>query len=161
MKIILLCTLCAIILSGCANNPTLPPCQGGLGGLPDFVRLPFEGSGRELGVKDAVIIEVEGSCDGYATGSNWITNYEIELERQSLPYHFLGVGHGLDGLASTDSRPCLRYEVKPEWIDDFMLAVVEAAIDTGMWKVYFNRQTGIVDGEPEFECIELWASSSN
>ena len=158
MKVILLLALC-VTISGCVDNLT----------LPDFIRLPFEGSGMSAqqvrenlaeqtkwkteGNGKPIILEVEGACDGYATGARWISSYEDEVAHIST---LLGAGHGPDGMAGTDSRPCLRYEIQPELVDDFMLAVVECAIVSGMWRVYFNRQTGLVDGEPEFECIEFW-----
>ena len=164
MKVILLFAICATIC-GCLDNP--------LGDLPDLIRLPFEGSGlsvqairenqaeqtewRTEGKGQPIIIEVEGDCDSYATGARWITCYEDEVASMST---LLGAGHGPDGNASTDSRPCLRYEIQPQFIDDFTLIVVECAIDAGMWKVYFNRQTGLVDGEPEFECLYLWVKEA-
>ena len=142
MKVILLLAIC-IIVCGCVDNLT----------LPDFIRLPFEGSGQPGQPGQTIILEVEGACDGYETGARWISCYEDEVAPIST---LLGTGHGPDGMASTDSRPCLRYEIQPEFVDDFMLAVVECAIETRMWSVHFNRQTGLVDGEPEFECVFLW-----
>ena len=158
LSILLLC-----FLVGCIDNSM----------LPEFVQLPFEGCGRAAQIErenqaelmteawrteghGVIILEVEGACDGYATGAAWITCYEEKVAPIST---LLGAGHGPDGMASTDSRPCLRYEIQPEVVDDFMLSIIECAIETGMWRVYFNRQTGIVDGEPEFDCIELWEAN--
>src|SRR3972149_4813024 len=135
MKVVFV--LICVSICGCVNNP--------LENLPDFIRLPFEGSGQPTqqvqenlaeqnewkteGNGKPIILEVEGACDGYATGAAWITCYENEVAPIST---LLGAGHGADGMASTDSRPSLRYEIQPEFVDDFMLAVVECAIETGM-----------------------------
>ena len=166
--VVLIITFC-----GCLDNP--------LGDLPDLIRLPFEGSGmpaqnirenqaemtewRTEGSGKPIILEVEGACDGYATGAAWITCYEDKVAPIST---LLGVGYGPDGLASTDSRPCLRYEIRPRFVNEFIEVIVACAEKTGMWRVsftdakglrYFNRQTGLIDGEPEFDCIELWEAS--
>ena len=165
MKVILLFAICAtvsVLISGCLDNP--------LGDLPDFIRLPFEGSGMpaqnicenqaemtEWRTEKPITIEVEGACDGYATGARWITCYEDKVASMSS---LLGAGQGPDGNAGTDSRPCLRYEIQPVFIDEFIAVVEECADNTGMWRVYFHKQTGLVDGESEFDCIEFWKSSS-
>lgn len=104
-------------------------------------------------VSETIIIEVEGECNGYETGAAWIICYEDEVAKYAK---LLGPGSGPDGMASTDSRPCLRYEVQERFINEFIALIVKCACETGMEKVYFNEQTGLVNGEPEFDCLYFW-----
>src|SRR4030067_3671790 len=138
MKVVFV--LICVSICGGVNNP--------LENLPDFIRLPFEGSGQPTqqvqenpivsdvpemdktreeakkrrenqaeqkewkteGNGKPMILEVEGACDGYATGEAWITCSGKEVTPFST---ILGAGHGADGMASTDSRPSLRYAIQP------------------------------------------------
>lgn len=135
MKVILFALLSLLI--GCVDNLTLPA----------FVHLPFERSGlstQEIAENQAEIegsrgyieLEVEGRCDGYFTGSEWITAYEKRVE----PFSILrGVGNGIDGDAGTDSRPCLRYSVREFYLVEFVEAVESAASQTGMWRTFISE----------------------
>lgn len=126
--------ICAV---GCIDNPM----------LPDFIRLPFEGSGLPTqqiaenqaeieGSRDYIELEVEGRCDSYPTGAAWITAYENVVSPFAITK---GVGNGIDGDAGTDSRPCLRYSVQKFYLVEFVEAVESAAAETGMWRVFISE----------------------